>query len=72
MCAYLWKSEDGCSHAMSEAMKDAFEKQLDNYEKMKSVAHTYLNKRECSIQVCLSLFRCSVVKKDIPWRSFRQ
>ena len=35
--------------AMSEAMKDAFEKQLDNCEQMKSVAHTYTNKQESSI-----------------------
>ena len=53
MCAYLSKSEDECSQAMSEAMKDAFEKQLDNYEQMKSVAHAYTNKRECSIQECV-------------------
>ena len=33
-------------------MEDAFEKQLNNYEKMKYVAHTYTNKRECSIREC--------------------
>lgn len=35
MCAYLSKSEDESSQAMSEAMKDAFEKQSDIYEQMK-------------------------------------
>ena len=32
MCAYLSKSEDECSQAMSEAMKDAFEKKLKSYD----------------------------------------
>ena len=34
-------------------MKDTFKKFLDNYEQMKSVAYTYPNKRECSIQECV-------------------
>lgn len=67
MCPYLSKSEDESSQAMSEAMKDAFEKQLDIYEQMKSVAYNYTNKRECSLQrVHLSPFRWSVVKKTFP------
>lgn len=53
MCPYLSKSEDESSQAMSEAMKDAFEKQLDIYEQMKSVAYNYTNKRECSLQECV-------------------
>ena len=44
VCAYLSKSEDECSQLMSEAMKDAFENQLDNCEQMKSFAYTYTNK----------------------------
>lgn len=38
---------------MSDSMKDAFEKQLDNEEQTKSVAHTYAEKRGCSIQECV-------------------
>ena len=45
MCAYLSKSEDECVKAMSEAMKDEFVKELDNYEQMKSVAQTYINNK---------------------------
>ena len=53
MCTYLSKSEDECSQAMSQALKESFEDKLDNYQQMKSVAQTYLNKRECSIQECV-------------------
>ena len=53
MCAYLSKSEDECSQAMSQALKESLEDKLDNYQQMKSVAQTYLNKRECSIQECV-------------------
>ena len=53
MCAYLSKSENECSVAMKQALRDAFEKELNNYEQMKSVANAYINKRECSIQECV-------------------
>ena len=57
MCARLWhilsKSEDECFEAMSQAVKEAFEHNLDNYQQMKNVARTYVNKRECSIQECV-------------------
>ena len=45
MCAYLSKSESECSVAVKQAVRDAFEKELDNYEQMKSVANAYINKR---------------------------
>ena len=51
MCAYLSKSENECSVAMKQAVRDAFEKELNNCEQMKSVANVYINKKECSIQV---------------------
>ena len=35
------------------SVRDAFEKELDNHEQMKSVANVYLNKRECSVQGCV-------------------
>ena len=50
MYAYLSKSEDECSQAMNQAPKEESENKLDNYQQMKSVAQTYVNKRECSIQ----------------------
>ena len=53
MCAYLSKSEDECSQAMSQTLKEALEDILDNYQQMKSVVQTYVNKRECSIQECM-------------------
>ena len=53
MCAYLSKSEDECSLAMTQAIRDAFERELDNHEQMRSVANAYLNKRECCIQECV-------------------
>ena len=53
MCAYLSKSENECSVAMKQALRDAFEKELNNYEQMKSVANAYSNKKECSIQECV-------------------
>ena len=53
MCAYLSISEDECSLALTEAVRDAFEKELDNHERMRSVANAYLNKRKCNIQECV-------------------
>ena len=50
VCVHLSKLEEECSQAMSEAIKDVFENQLDKYEQIKSVTHTFTNKRECSIQ----------------------
>ena len=38
---------------MSDSMKDACEKQLDNEKQTKSVAHTYAEKRDCRIQECV-------------------
>ena len=35
---------------MKQAVRDAFEKGLNNYEQIKLVANAYINKRECSIQ----------------------
>ena len=35
---------------MKQAVKEALENNLDNYQQMKSVAHAYSFKRECSVQ----------------------
>ena len=53
MFAYLPKSENECSVAMKQAVRDTFKKESSNYEQMKSVANAYINKRECSIQDCV-------------------
>ena len=62
MSAYLSNCEDECFQAMGQAVKGGFEHNLDNYKPVKSVAHTYVNKRECSIQECvyhiLAVSRC--------------
>ena len=38
---------------MNQAVNDAFEQNLDNYQQMKSAASAYVNKSECSIQECV-------------------
>ena len=38
---------------MKQAVQDAFEKGLDNWEEMKSVTSAYVNKSKCSIQECV-------------------
>ena len=53
LCTYLSKSEDECSYAMKEAVEDSFEKELDNYNQVKLIAHSDLNRRECSAQECV-------------------
>ena len=53
MWAYLSKSESECSVAMKQAVQNAFEKELGNYEQIKSVSNAYINKRECSMQECV-------------------
>ena len=50
MCSYLSKEEDECSQAMKEAFKETLESGASYYEQMKSVAHAYPSKRECSLQ----------------------
>ncbi|XP_066926174.1 uncharacterized protein [Clytia hemisphaerica] len=55
MCAYLSKTEDEVSHAMTQAVQDAFENGGDKYQQMKSVAHAYVSKREVSVQEAVYL-----------------
>ena len=45
MCVYLSKSENECLFSMKQAVRDAFEKELNNYKQMKWVANAYINKR---------------------------
>lgn len=53
MCAYLSKSENECSQVMKLAVQDGIENKLPIYDLIRSIVHTYLNKRECRIQECL-------------------
>ena len=46
----IWKWVLSCNEASS---KIPFEKELNNYEQVKSVANAYINKRECRIQECV-------------------
>ena len=55
MCAYLSKSEDECSQAMNQAAKEAYENNLDTYEKMKAISKAYVTKREVSVQEAVYL-----------------
>ena len=50
MCAYLSKSENDFPVTTKQAVRDVFEKELSNYEQMKSVANAYINKREYNTQ----------------------
>ena len=50
MCAYLSKTEDECSHAMNQAVKEAWGKKSNNYDQMKLIAQMYASKRECNVQ----------------------
>ena len=45
MCAYFSESENECSVAMKQVVRDAFKKELNNYEPMKLVANATLIKR---------------------------
>ena len=50
MSSCLSKQEDDCLQAIKQDVKEAVESNLDNYLQMKSVAHAYSSKRECSLQ----------------------
>ena len=45
MCSYLSKCGNECSQAMNQAVEEAFEHNLDNYQQMKPAVHSYINKR---------------------------
>ena len=48
--AYLSKKEDECSHAMTQAVKEAWQSKSNNYDQTKLIARAYASKRECSVQ----------------------
>ena len=49
-CSYPSKQEDEYFQAMKEAFKESQERGVGSYEQMKSVAHAYVSKCECSLQ----------------------
>ena len=50
MCAYLSKTEDECSHAMKQALHEAYENRKDMYNQMRAIANAYNKKREMFVQ----------------------
>ena len=50
MYIYLSEQEDECSQAMKQTFKKSLQRGAGSYEQMKSVAHAYISKRECSLQ----------------------
>ena len=48
--SYLSKEEDECSQAVKQAFRETLEKGASYYEQMKTIAHAYSSKRECSLQ----------------------
>eukprot|EP00111_Clytia_hemisphaerica_P007573 TCONS_00022006-protein len=40
---------------MNQAVQEAFENDLDKYQQMKSIAHSYVSKREVSVQEAVYL-----------------
>ena len=52
MCAYLSRTEDECSHAMNQAVKEAWGKKSNNYDQMKLIAcmlqkESVMYKKQC-------------------------
>ena len=67
---------------MKEAVRDALQKELNNYEQVKSFTNAYNNERECSIQECVyHILPCQWLRKtfsgvifmnsNIPEKCFR-
>ena len=54
---YLSKTEDQCSQAMKQAVKEGFENKMHNLDTMKTIDKAYLSNRESSFQVIVRLGR---------------
>lgn len=50
MWAYLSKTKYGRSYAMAQAVYEAWDKSLNNYERIRLIAKPYAIKRECNVQ----------------------
>ncbi|XP_066934413.1 uncharacterized protein [Clytia hemisphaerica] len=71
MCAYFSKSEDKCSTAMQEALKQAKDSNDSQFEKMSKIAKVYNSNRECSIQEAVYLTMPELwLRKCFPAISF--
>ena len=55
LTAYFSKSEDKCSSAMKEALKEAVNLEKSSYEAIRSIAKAYNTNRECSVQEAVYL-----------------
>ena len=52
---------------MKQAVRDAFEKDLNNYEQMKLVTNAYISVKECSIQECVyHILPGQLLRKTFP------
>ena len=47
---YITKSEDQCSKAMKQALKEAIDLNMNKFEQMVKIGKAYSNNRECSAQ----------------------
>ena len=51
MCRFFSKNEDQCSKPIKQAVKEAFQNNMHRHDIiMKTIAKSYLNNRECSVQ----------------------
>ena len=58
---------DGTSEAMKEAAKDAFNRGVSDYEKMKAIAKAYTTNRKCSVQEAVYLIMPELwLRKTFP------
>ena len=58
-----------CSHAMDKTLKDAFERELNNFKQIKDSAYAYLTMTECNVQECVYYIRL-VAEPNYPRGSF--
>ena len=45
MCGYLSEVEDDCSHAITQVVKNAWDKSLNKYKQTRLIARAYATKR---------------------------
>ena len=50
VCQYFSKTEDRCSQAVRQAVKEGFENNMHHQHTMKTIAKAYLSNQECSAQ----------------------
>ena len=50
MYSYFSKSEDKCSFAIKQVVREAFDNKLDQFNTVKNILKAYTNNKECSAQ----------------------